>query len=258
MRCNAGSSAQSLVVRVYLRLTEMLVQDIEETVSETPQEEERGGQGEGPKVLPGDETVLEGVAVAGTRDLTGEDSGAGHFDEVFRSRREGGVKKIVGPRRTMSRGGGEETCWWCVRRRLMAGVSQLQDLDLANHYILDHGSPLTGGYGVPRGPVRQTCRPHEKMGNAGVGVNYRGEPEGPRGRRIRTTDLAANSKCRQRASARLFLCGHVPFDRNGRGRFSPCERRSSSPDAERRALIGQFVECLHPIFQKGTVPAVRL
>lgn len=36
----------------------------------------------------------------------------------------------------------------------MAGVSQLQDLDLANHYILDRGSSLTGGYGVPRGPVR--------------------------------------------------------------------------------------------------------
>lgn len=66
-----------------LRLTEMLVQDIEKTVSETPQEEERGGQGKGPEVWPGDETVLQGVAVRGTRDLSAEDSCTGHRVEVL-------------------------------------------------------------------------------------------------------------------------------------------------------------------------------
>jgi hypothetical protein len=73
------------------RLTEMLVQDVQETVSETPQEEERSRQRERPEVLSGDETVLQGVAVRGSRNLASDDSCAGHSEKkrVVEVSREG-------------------------------------------------------------------------------------------------------------------------------------------------------------------------
>lgn len=76
------------------RLTEMLVQDVQETVSETPQEEERGRQGERPEVLSGDETVLQGVAVRGSRNLASDDSCAGHFEKESCRSVEGGSRGL--------------------------------------------------------------------------------------------------------------------------------------------------------------------
>jgi hypothetical protein len=72
----------------------MLVQDVQQTVSETPQEEERGRQGERPEVLSGDETVLQGVTVRGSRNLAREDSCAGHFEKESCRSVEGGGRGV--------------------------------------------------------------------------------------------------------------------------------------------------------------------
>lgn len=76
------------------RLTEMLVQDVQETVSETPQEEERSRQRERPEVLSGDETVLQGVAVRGSRNLASDDSCAGHVEKESCRSVEGGGRGV--------------------------------------------------------------------------------------------------------------------------------------------------------------------
>ena len=72
----------------------MLVQDVQETVSETPQEEERSRQRERPEVLSGDETVLQGVAVRGSRNLASDDSCAGHVEKESCRSVEGGGRGV--------------------------------------------------------------------------------------------------------------------------------------------------------------------
>ena len=69
------------VAVVEVELTEMLVKHIEQSVGETPQEEQGCRQRESPQVWPSDEAVLERVAVGLTGDLVGKDkSSSSHVD----------------------------------------------------------------------------------------------------------------------------------------------------------------------------------
>lgn len=81
---------------------EVLVQDIEQTVSETPQEEEGGDEDERPQVLAFDETVSKRVLARGRARHDG--SAAGHVEK----RVEGGwlVSCEARERRLFDRGSG--------------------------------------------------------------------------------------------------------------------------------------------------------
>lgn len=59
--------------------------------------------------------------------------------------------------------------------------NRLKGLDPTIRYILAQATSLTGGYGVPRGPMRTTCHPHRKNGEGQEGDgNIEGNHRRPR------------------------------------------------------------------------------